>query len=97
MSTISAEDIALISSDLILPGTLAFNIALTQIPPLPTWRAEMEKGSGQAFMICRPGSMGLMESVTEEEWVEYMNDGEYDARQEEIDALDEELEGVIIA
>jgi len=82
---------------LILPGTLAYSIALTEIPPVPTWRAEAEKSNGETYLICRAGSNGLMEAVGFKQFVEYLNDGEFDERQEEIDALDEELEGVILA
>lgn len=87
---------ALPKSDLILPGTLAYSIALTQIPPVPTWRQEAERTNGETYLICRPGSQGLMEAVSYKEWVDFMEGGELDARQEEVDALDEELEGVII-
>lgn len=81
--------------DLILPGTLEFSIALSEIPPVPTWRAEFERANGEGYLICRPGSLGLMESVSRKEWEEYCYDGELDERQVEIDQHDEELEGVI--
>lgn len=81
--------------NLILPGTLEFNLALAQIPPVPTWRKEAERTNGETYLICRAGSMGLMEDVTRQEWEEYCNDGELDQRQDEIDAHDAALEGVI--
>jgi hypothetical protein len=83
------------AASLILPGTLEFNIALAEIPPVPTWRKEAERTNGETYLICRAGSMGLMEAVSRQEWLEYCNDGELDDRQDEIDAQDAILEGVI--
>ncbi|WP_156119957.1 hypothetical protein [Leptolyngbya sp. KIOST-1] len=80
---------------LILPGTVAYAVALTEIPPVPTWRAEA--GQEKTYMICRAGQQGLMESVTYKEWADYVYGGELDERQEEIDTLDDELEGLILA
>jgi hypothetical protein len=82
-------------SGLILPGTLEYNLALADIPPVPTWRTEAERTGGDTYLICRAGSHGLMESVTRQEWEEYVNDGELDERQLEIDAHDAALESVI--
>ncbi len=82
-------------ADLILPGSLEFDLALADIPPVPTWRANFERANGEGYLICRAGSLGLMESVSYQEWLEYCNDGELDARQAEIDAHDEALEGII--
>ncbi|MFQ4134761.1 hypothetical protein PGN35_000405 [Nodosilinea sp. PGN35] len=82
---------------LILPGTLEFDIALAEIPPVPTWRAEFERQNGETYLICRPGSMGLMEVVNRQQWLEYCNDGELDERQLEIDDHDDALEGVVFA
>jgi hypothetical protein len=79
---------------LILPGTLEFNLALAQIPPVPTWRKEAERTNGETYLICRAGSLGLMEAVDRKTWLEYVNDGELDERQDEIDAFDAALEGV---
>lgn len=81
---------------LILPGSLAYAVALTEIPPVPTWRAEAERTNGETYLICRAGSQGLMEPVSYVEWLDYINGGELDERQAEVDALEEELEGVII-
>ncbi len=83
--------------DLILPGTLEFNLALADIPPVPTWRAEAERTNGETYLICRSGSLGLMEAVSRQEWLEYVNDGELDERQTEIDAHDDALAGVVYA
>lgn len=81
---------------LILPGSLAYSIALTEIPPVPTWRAEADRTNGETYLICRAGSQGLMESVGYKEWIDYVYGGELDERQDEIDALEDDLEGVII-
>ncbi|MBW4482914.1 MAG: hypothetical protein KME14_10255 [Tildeniella torsiva UHER 1998/13D] len=80
---------------LILPGTLEFALALAEIPPVPTWRKEAERTNGEIRLICRAGSLGLMETVDHQTWLEYCNDGELDERQAEIDAHDAALEGVI--
>jgi hypothetical protein len=82
-------------ANLILPGTLEFNLALAEIPPVPTWRKEAERTNGETYLICRAGSLGLMEAVDRQTWLEYVNDGELDERQDEIDAHDAALEGVI--
>jgi hypothetical protein len=37
-----------------------------------------------------------MEPVNYVEWLDYINGGELDERQAEVDALEDELEGVII-
>lgn len=84
-------------SDLILPGTLEYSIALTEIPPVPTWRAQAEQTNGDTYLICRSGQFGLMEAVTKKEWEDYVYGGELDQRQDELDELDEQLDGVIIA
>lgn len=83
-------------SALILPGSLEYAIALTEIPPVPTWRAEAARTNGETYLICRAGGSGLMEAVDRQTWLEYCNDGELDERQDEIDELDEQLEGVIL-
>lgn len=80
---------------LILPGTLEFNLALAEIPPVPTWRQEAERTNGETYLICRSGSMGLMEAVNRQEWEEYVYGGELDERQDEIDEQDGILESVI--
>ncbi|WOD37372.1 hypothetical protein [Nodosilinea sp. E11] len=82
-------------ANLILPGTLEFNLALADIPPVPTWRESFDRANGEGYLICRAGSLGLMESVTRQEWEDYVYGGELDARQAEIDEHDEALEGVI--
>lgn len=80
---------------LILPGSLEFALALQEIPPVPTWRAEAERTNGETYLICRSGSLGLMEAVDRKTWEEYCNDGELDIRTEEIEEQEERLEGII--
>ena len=82
-------------SNLILPGSLEFDLALADIPPVPTWRANFERANGEGYLIVRPGSLGLMESVTRQEWEDYVYGGEFDERQAEIDEHDAALENVI--
>ncbi len=82
-------------ADLILPGTLEFSLALQEIPPVPTWRAEAERSNGETYLICRAGGMGLMEAVDRQTWLEYCHDGELDERTEEIEALEDATAGVI--
>lgn len=82
-------------SELILPGTLEFSLALAEIPPVPTWRKEAERTNGETYLICRAGSLGLMETVDRKTWLEYCYDGELDERQAEIDAQDAILDGVV--
>lgn len=83
------------ASPLILPGSLEFNLALQEIPPVPTWRAEAERTNGETYLICRAGQHGLMEAVDRRTWEEYCYGGELDIRSDEIDDLDQQLEGVI--
>jgi hypothetical protein len=85
-----------LAANLILPGTLEFAIALAEIPPVPTWRAEAERTNGETYLICRSGSLGLMEAVSRKEWEEYCNDGELDERMDEIEAHEETLSNVIV-
>ena len=82
---------------LILPGSLEYAIALTEIPPVPTWRALADKTNGEMALIALPGSEGVLQAVTMARYREYMEDGEFDARQDEIEAQDAQLDGVIIA
>jgi len=62
---------------------------------VPTWRAEAARTNGETYLICRAGSLGLMETVDRKTWEEYCNDGELDERQAEIDEQDQQLESVI--
>lgn len=84
-------------SSLILPGTLEFDIALTSIPPVPTWRAEAERTGGETYLICRSGEFGLMEAVDRQTFEDYCYGGELDERQRELDELDERTGNIIIA
>lgn len=84
------------TSELILPGTLEYAIALQEIPPVPTWRAMAAQTNGEMALIAPVGGNGILEAVTMDRWFEYINDGELDARQAEIDQLEEQMEGVIL-
>ena len=84
-------------SSLILPGTLEFDIALGEIPPVPTWRKEVERTNGETYLICRSGGLGLMEAVDRATWEEYCYGGELDERQLEIDDHDERTSNLIFA
>jgi hypothetical protein len=83
------------ASPLILPGTLAYDLALAEIPPVPTWRKEAERTNGETYLIALPGSCGLMEAVSRQRWLEYCNDGELDQRMEEVEAHEQSLSNVI--
>lgn len=79
----------MLSDVLLLPGSLEFEIAKRELPPPPGWRQFAEKTNGQMAMIGLPGQFGLLEAVSLQRFDEYCNDGELDARQEEIDFDDE--------
>lgn len=82
-------------TNLILPGSIEFAVALQELPPVPTWRAMANRTNGEMALIAPLGSHGLLEAVSMDRFYEYVNDGELEARQDEIDQLDQELEGVI--
>lgn len=84
-------------SRLILPGTLEFDLALAEIPPVPTWRAEAERTGGETYLICRSGEFGLMEAVDKATFEDFCYGGELDERQSEIDALDERTGDITLA
>ncbi len=81
---------------LILPGTLEYALALQEIPPVPTWRAMADRTNGEMALIAPVGGNGLLEAVSLDRFYEYCNDGELDARQAEMEELDEQMEGVIL-
>lgn len=86
----------MVSSPLILPGTLEYALALQDIPPVPTWRAAMLSGNGEAYVICRSGSQGLMETVSRADWIDYCEGGELDQRMDEIEELEAQVEGILV-
>ena len=67
-------------SPLILPGDPEFDFALGSTPP--------PAQQGQAFVV-RPGSL-IMEPVTDQEFDEYVQSGEYDDRLAEIEDDDDD-------
>lgn len=83
-------------SALILPGSLEYALALQHLPPPPGWGAMAAKTNGEMALIGTVGGNGLMEAVTLERFLEYANDGELEAREAEVAALDAETDGVII-
>lgn len=72
---------------LILPGSLEWLIAMEDVGLYPGWLEQVHKLSGEVAFVARPGSCGLLEAVSFEEYEEFCNDGEADARQAELDAL----------
>lgn len=75
------------TTPLILPGSLEWDLAVREIPPAPSWRAMADKTNGEMALIALPGNHGLMEAVPMNRFWEYCYDGELDARQDEIDEL----------
>lgn len=65
---------------LILPGTLAFDYAIANLPPPPDKNQRRHEYGGDYAYIVRPGSCGLMECVPLAEASEYVFGGEYDER-----------------
>lgn len=72
---------------LILPGSLEYMVASWEIPVFPGAMEFAHEKSGEVAFICRPGSGGLMEAVSLKEFEEFCNDGELDARQDELEEL----------
>lgn len=68
------------TSPLILPGDPDFHFLLGSTPP--------PAPQGQAFVV-RPGSV-IMEPVSDREFDEYVNSGEYDDRLAEIEDEEED-------
>jgi len=79
----------MLHSDLILPGSLAWNIALDELPPPPGWRKEADRLGGDMALIGLPGEHGLLQAVPMARYWEYIHDGEAEERQDEIEASDD--------
>ncbi len=79
---------------LILPGTLEYMFASEEIGLFPgAWDVAHNMGGEVAF-ISRPGSGGLLEAVSLQEFEEYCNDGEMEVRQAELEeqwALEDDI------
>lgn len=67
--------------NLILPGDPGFYETLSTPPP--GWRSEVPSSSN-AFFIVRKGSE-LLQPVSEQEYIEYSEGGEFEERWDEID------------
>lgn len=79
---------------LILPGSLEYMLASEEIGLFPGAMDFVERTSNECAFIARPGSGGLLEAVTWDEFEEFMYDGEMDARQAELEeqwALEDEI------
>ena len=72
---------------LILPGSLEYMVASWEIPVFPGAMDFVNRTNGECHFICRPGSGGLLEAVTLEEFEEFANDGELDERQDELEEI----------
>lgn len=71
---------------LILPGSLAWQLAIEELPPPPGWKQEADRTNGDMALIGMPGEHGLLQAVSPDRFWEYMHDGEADCRQDEIEA-----------
>lgn len=65
---------------LILPGTHLFNESINL---LQEFQVKFEADDDYGFIVL-PGSCGLMEAVTQKRAKEYLYDGEYEKRLEEM-------------
>lgn len=70
---------------LILPGSLEYFLASEEIGLFPGAMNYVHEKSGEVAFISRPGSGGLLEAVTLQEFEEFVNDGEADVRQAELE------------
>ena len=74
------------NSPLILPGNPLFDATLaTAIPP--NWREVAEQAQAQPAYVACAGS-GLLRPASPEELVEYLEGGEFDEREEELEEMD---------
>lgn len=70
---------------LILPGSLEYQIAQEELGLFPGAMQAIHQASGEVAFVSRPGSGGLLEAVSLAEFAEYMNDGEFELRQAELE------------
>lgn len=73
---------------LILPGSLAYQHAIQELPPPPDWQDKADRSGGEVALIAPLGSDGLLETVSLDRALEYMHDGELDQRMDEIEQLE---------
>lgn len=78
----------MLSDTLILPGSLEYNLAIQDLPPPPGWLEDARKTGGEMALVALPGSNGLLQAVSLDRAYEYIEDGELDARQEELTELE---------
>ena len=76
------------TTQLILPGDPLFHRTLYQSLP-PNWRQVAAATGGEFTFIVRPGSE-VMEPVSQAEARDYLNSGEYEAREAEIIEADQD-------
>lgn len=67
---------------IILPGDPLFDLTLGTLPP--DWKEHRGKADHFAFVV-RPGSGGLLEPVFNTDLDEYLEDGEFEARSQELE------------
>jgi hypothetical protein len=73
---------------LILPGDPLFDLTLaTAIPP--GWRQTADQCGQQVAFVAAPGDGGLLRPATPAELEDYLEGGEYDDRQAELEDQDD--------
>lgn len=68
---------------LILPGTLAYALAIEELPLPPGWEQMAHKAGGQVSIVAIPGTGGIMRCVSWGEAEEFVEDGQFAAICEE--------------
>ncbi len=76
-------------SNLILPGTLEYSLAVQDLPPPPGWLNQAHRTGGDMAIIALPGSNGVMQCVSLDRAMEFIHDGELDQRMDEIEELED--------
>jgi hypothetical protein len=79
---------------LILPGSLEYYLSSEVLGLPPGSTHYVNQCAGECAFIARPGSGGLLEAVSLQELEEYVNDGEHDLRQAELEerwALEDQI------
>lgn len=72
---------------LILPGSLAYQMAIQDLPPPPDLKDTVDSG-GEVALIAPLGCGGLLKAVPLDRALEYMHDGELEQRMDEIEELE---------
>lgn len=68
---------------LILPGSVAWDIAMAELPLPPNFLNLAHQYAGEVVFAPRLNSSGILEPMTIKEAEEYVNDGEYDLLDQE--------------